>query len=328
MTSSTTPNEGFAGFGKFVPGFDFLQNLVTQTAANAAQNSTAAAQPMPGLGSWIAPTLNVEDLDRRIKELKTVQFWLDQNATALKATITALEVQKMTLSTLKDMNFNMTEVANAFKIRLPGAPETAEPSAPEKGNFFAGLEIPAAIFGSPAAAEPAAQSAAASSHAAQAASASPAPTATGADPMQWWGALTQQFQSIAADAMKDVALHAAQNPISNLPGSSAMAGMTGMAEKAGAAMAAGRQALADNASKTLASTTALMGTPLNNPAWPMPAAAAPGASKGVKKAPVKAVVPAPASKKQAATSRVAAKKAVPSRAVKVPAKAAARKTPR
>ena len=328
MTSSTTPNEGFAGFGKFVPGFDFLQNLVTQTAANAAQNTTAAAQPMPGLGSWIAPTLNVEDLDRRIKELKTVQFWLDQNATALKATITALEVQKMTLSTLKDMNFNMTEVANAFKIRLPGAPETAEPSAPEKGNFFAGLEIPAAIFGSPAAAEPAAQSAAASSHAAQAASASPAPTATGADPMQWWGALTQQFQSIAADAMKDVALHAAQNPISNLPGSSAMAGMTGMAEKAGAAMAAGRQALADNASKTLASTTALMGTSLKNPAWPMPAAAAPGASKGVKKAPVKAVVPAPASKKQAATSRVAAKKAAPPLAAKVPAKAAARKTPR
>ena len=328
MTSSTTPNEGFAGFGKFVPGFDFLQNLVTQTAANAAQNSTAAAPSIPGLGSWIAPTLNVEDLDRRIKELKTVQFWLDQNATALKATITALEVQKMTLSTLKDMNFNMTEVANAFKIRLPGAPETAEPSAPEKGNLFAGLEIPAAIFGSPAPAEPAAKSAAASSHAAQTASASPAPSATGADPMQWWGALTQQFQTIAADAMKDVALHAAKNPIGNLPGSSAVAGMAGMAEKAGAAMAASSQALADNASKTLASTTALMGTSLKNSAWPMPAAAAPGASKGVKKAPVKAAVPAPASKKQVATSRVAAKKAAPPLAAKAPAKAAARKTPR
>ena len=325
MTSSTTPNEGFAGFGKFVPGFDFLQNLVTQTAANAAQNSTASAQPMPGLGSWIAPTLNVEDLDRRIKELKTVQFWLDQNATALKATITALEVQKMTLSTLKDMNFSMAEVANAFKIRLPGAPEAAEPSAPEKGKSFAGWEIPTTIFGSPAAAEPAAKSAAASSSPAQNAPASPAPSATGADPMQWWGALTQQFQTIAADAMKDVTLHAAKNPIGNLPGSSAVAGM---AEKAGAAMAASGQALADNASKTLASTTALMGASLKNSAWPMPAAAAPGASKGVKKAPVKATAPAPASKKQAATSRVAAKKAVLSPAAKVPAKAAARKTPR
>ena len=325
MTSSTTPNEGFAGFGKFVPGFDFLQNLVTQTAANAAQNSTAPAQPMPGLGSWIAPTLNVEDLDRRIKELKTVQFWLDQNATALKATITALEVQKMTLSTLKDMNFSMAEVANAFKIRLPGAPEAAEPSAPEKGKSFAGWEIPTTIFGSPAAAEPAAKSAAASSSPAQNAPASPAPSATGADPMQWWGALTQQFQTIAADAMKDVTLHAAKNPIGNLPGSSAVAGM---AEKAGAAMAASSQALADNASKTLASTTALMGASLKNSAWPMSAAAAPGASKGVKKAPVKATAPAPASKKQAATSRVAAKKAVPSPAAKVPAKAAARKTPR
>ena len=146
MTSSNSPNtsgaEGFAGFGKFVPGFDFLQNLVAQTAANAAQNSSVAAQPMPGLGSWIAPTLNVEELDRRIKELKTVQFWLDQNATALKATITALEVQKMTLSTLKDMNFNMTEVANAFKINVPSASGSGELVAPDKGKSFAGLEIP------------------------------------------------------------------------------------------------------------------------------------------------------------------------------------------
>jgi hypothetical protein len=32
-----------------------------------------------------------------------------------------------------------------------------------------------------------------------------AAAAGGADPMQWWGALTQQFQHIAASAMKDAA---------------------------------------------------------------------------------------------------------------------------
>ncbi len=101
------------GFGKFVPGFDFLQNLASSAVKGASQN----IPQMPNLGNWIAPTLNVEELDKRIDELKAVQFWLDQNAMALKATIQALEVQKMTLATLKGMNFNMGDVANAFKLK-------------------------------------------------------------------------------------------------------------------------------------------------------------------------------------------------------------------
>ena len=92
---SNTPD--MSGFGKFVPGFDFLQNLAKQAAGSATQN----IPQLPNLGNWVAPTLNVEELDKRIDELKAVQFWLDQNAMALKATIQALEVQKMTLATLK-----------------------------------------------------------------------------------------------------------------------------------------------------------------------------------------------------------------------------------
>src|SRR5512140_1772725 len=96
-------------FGKFIPGFDFLQNL--------AKGASQALPQMPNLSSWVAPTLNVEELDKRIGELKAVRFWLDQNSTALGATIQALEVQKMTLATLKGMNFNMGEVANALKLK-------------------------------------------------------------------------------------------------------------------------------------------------------------------------------------------------------------------
>lgn len=300
MTSSTNPNEGFAGFGKFVPGFDFLQNLVTQTAANAAQNSTAAAQPMPGLGSWIAPTLNVEDLDRRIKELKTVQFWLDQNATALKATITALEVQKMTLSTLKDMNFSMTEVANAFKIKVPGAPEAAGASASDKSKSFAGLEIPATIFGHPAVeaqtnaeqAQPTAQSTAQPENAAAPADAS----VSRVDPMQWWGALTQQFQSIAADAMKDVAQKAATAPVGMpadpVPGPVAQG--NSLADQAMAAMAASREALAQSTRKTLQDGAALMGKSLKQSAWPMPRAAV-AVKKAIKKPAAKPAISSTAS---------------------------------
>jgi hypothetical protein len=157
----------FPDFGKLVPGFDFLKNLSGQAAASAAPAMPGMAQ----LGGWVAPTLNVEELDKRIAELKAVQFWLDQNAAALKATIQALEVQKMTLTALRGMNVNMNEMAQAFTARMPGAPSAPEPAAKP-----------------------------------QAAPDSPAKKAEGGaavDPMQWWGALTQQFQSIAQAAIKD-----------------------------------------------------------------------------------------------------------------------------
>jgi hypothetical protein len=157
----------FPDFGKLVPGFDFLKNLSGQAAASAAPAMPGMAQ----LGGWVAPTLNVDELDKRIAELKAVQFWLDQNAAALKATIQALEVQKMTLTALRGMNVNMNEMAQAFTARMPGAPSAPQPAAKP-----------------------------------QAAPDSPANKAEGGaavDPMQWWGALTQQFQSIAQAAIKD-----------------------------------------------------------------------------------------------------------------------------
>src|SRR5574343_1513482 len=112
------------GFGKFVPGFDFLQNL-----AQSAGKAAPAAGSIPGMSNWVAPTLSVEELDKRIQELKAVQFWLEQNGTALKATIQALDVQKMTLTTLQGMNVNMAELAKAFTARAPDATATA--TAPE-----------------------------------------------------------------------------------------------------------------------------------------------------------------------------------------------------
>jgi len=164
------------GFGHFVPGFDFLKNL-----AQSSKQVQPGAAAMPGMGSWVAPTLSIEELDKRIQELKAVQFWLDQNATALKATIQAMEVQKMTLSTLQGMNVNMADLAKAFTASVP----TMQP-APDAADA---PETPAAA----SAPEP-----------------SPEPTAKApaVDPMQWWGALTQQFQNIAGSALKDVAAQA------------------------------------------------------------------------------------------------------------------------
>ncbi|MFM7026126.1 MAG: PhaM family polyhydroxyalkanoate granule multifunctional regulatory protein [Limnohabitans sp.] len=177
------------GFGKFVPGFDFLQSL----AKSASQPSTAGSA-IPGMSSWVAPTLSVEELDKRIQELKAVQFWLEQNGTALKATIQALEVQKMTLTTLQGMNVNMSELAKAFTARAPeptasAAPEPKPQAAPEP---------------------PAAPQAAARPRRSTKAQANKPDTGATVDPMQWWGSLTQQFQNIASAAMQDVAAQTMQ----------------------------------------------------------------------------------------------------------------------
>ena len=107
-----------AAFSKLVPGFDFLQGLV--------KNAGAA---LPSIGQWVAPTLNPEELEKRIEELRTVQFWLEQNSRMLGATIQALEVQRMTLSTLKTMNVQMGDLRDSLTARLPGAAEVAPEAA-------------------------------------------------------------------------------------------------------------------------------------------------------------------------------------------------------
>ncbi|HEY0817510.1 MAG TPA: PhaM family polyhydroxyalkanoate granule multifunctional regulatory protein [Rhizobacter sp.] len=162
-----------ANFTKLVPGFDFLQGLVKN-----------AGSALPNIGQWVAPTLNPEELEKRIEELRTVQFWLEQNARMLGATIQALEVQRMTLSTLKTMNVQMNDLRDSLTIKPHAAPaaEAAAPKAAAKTKSTRGKPAPA-----------------------QAA----APQAV--DPMQWWGALTKQFTELAATAMKDSATDAAKN---------------------------------------------------------------------------------------------------------------------
>jgi hypothetical protein len=200
------------------------------------QGVQQAVPQLPNLGSWVAPTFNVEDLEKRIQELKAVHFWLDQNTRALSATIQALEVQKMTLATLQGMNLSMGDVANALKVKAtdtmagmaglaglaglggfggvsakPDAAPAQPPVAPEPVRSPA-APAPSPYFFSPAPAPaPVPVPAPAPEVAPEpvAASAANAPAPGRVDPMQWWGSLTQQFQTIAANALKDNAAQTA-----------------------------------------------------------------------------------------------------------------------
>ena len=185
---------GATDLAGMVPGFEFLQSLMK--GAGSALPGMPGIGTIPGMSQWIAPTLDPVEIDKRIQELKTVQFWLEQNARLLATTIQALEVQRMTLSTLQTMNLPMADLRDALKIKLPAgfgkssrAARDAEPEpeadpevrdeapsvAPRrKTGEGVGKAAPAAI-----------------------------------DPMQWWNALTQQFTELATRAVKDGAAGAA-----------------------------------------------------------------------------------------------------------------------
>ncbi len=200
-------------FGKYIPGFDFLQSL--------AKGASQSVPQMPNLGNWVAPTLNEEELEKRISELKAVHFWLDQNSKALGATVQALEVQKMTLATLKGMNFNMGDLANAFKLKATETVATSVHKVAEKATATAKTVAVAAE-----------QTEEVAKKVGQAAKPAAAAVAAGlGDPMQLWSALTQQFQQIAASAMKEASKATAVDLTKNLAKGVAR-GMATQAEKA------------------------------------------------------------------------------------------------
>lgn len=221
-----------SGFGKFVPGFDFLQSL-----AKGASNSIPQ---MPNLTNWVSPSLNLEELDKRVEELKAVHFWLDQNSKALGATIQALEVQRMTLATLKGMNFNMGDVANALKLKAADSVVSSVQKVTEKAASTAktitgvASDMANSVTGSAKSSK----------------SKPPSGIAGLVDPLQLWGSLTQQFQQIAAGAMKEASRNTAIDATKNM-----VDGLTKEAVKATKKVATKSSKTGTAAKKTVRKTT-------------------------------------------------------------------------
>ncbi|HPO20289.1 MAG TPA: hypothetical protein PLO07_13955 [Rubrivivax sp.] len=182
-----------SAFTKLMPGFDFLNTFMQ-----------GASQATPAMGQWVAPTLNPDDLEKRISELKTLHFWLEQNARMIGMTLQALEVQRMTLSTLKAMNLPLGDLRSALSMPEVQASAAGAPAAAAAANAAGSQPEPLAASFTRAFADAAAQATAA-------ASAPPGAAAPGADAaakpavdaMQWWDALTQQFSELAAKAVQD-----------------------------------------------------------------------------------------------------------------------------
>lgn len=82
-----------------------------------------------GVPGMVVPIISVEEIDKKITDLKAVEGWLSLNLNMLRTTIQALEVQSATLSALKSMGaMNMSTASSSASAASAGS-STAESAA-------------------------------------------------------------------------------------------------------------------------------------------------------------------------------------------------------
>jgi hypothetical protein len=149
--------------------------------------------PLPGAG------MSVEDLDKKIADLKAVEAWLTLNQNMLHGTIQALEIQRGTLATLKAMGDSMAQAMGQSKV--------GESSVAPFAQFFAQMAQtatpPAQTPPTPTPPPPPAPDAAQA-----------APDAAGAAmpaAVAWWNLLQDQFRHAVASTIPAEGAAAADN---------------------------------------------------------------------------------------------------------------------
>ncbi|MFM0557001.1 transcriptional regulator [Paraburkholderia sediminicola] len=190
-SNSTPPFPGFPGF----PPAEMLERMWGMMRLSPFGSAFSGAQPAGGglgpslsmMSDMMAPLTNVEELDKRITDMRAVEQWLKLNLSMLQSAIQALEVQRATLATLRAFG------AFAQSSMAQPAAESAAPSpAPATG-----WPHPAA----PAPAPAQAASASASSAEEPAGGEEEAPATQPFDASAWWNLLQSQFNQIAQFAM-------------------------------------------------------------------------------------------------------------------------------
>jgi len=93
----------FGTIPEFNQSLDMFKTMWGQGAAGQAGQFPFTADASKAAGGFASafPGLDVEELEKRIKDLKSVENWLNLNLNILKSTIQGLEVQHATMMALK-----------------------------------------------------------------------------------------------------------------------------------------------------------------------------------------------------------------------------------
>jgi len=188
-----------------IPGvtdtLDFVKNLWGSMSIPGAG--------MSGMSGIASPAMSVEDLDKRIADMKAVESWLNLNLTMLRGTIQGMEVQRSTLATLKSMGASMAEamrqsgVSAESMANMPFAPFFGQPAQGASSAASSTSAKPGAAAGGGSTQPGAATgSGAGTSAGTGSASGADAGAAMGMPAaMAWWNLLQDQFTQAVATAM-------------------------------------------------------------------------------------------------------------------------------
>ena len=138
MTQSSASGDAFND------SLNFVKKLWGQMSVPGMSMPSMPGMSVPGMPTMPLPSMSLEDLDKRIHELKTVETWLNVNMTMLRNTIQALEVQRATIATLHSLSSTMAKTmkdmsspetnpfASAASAYSTLAPDTAEEDSQER----------------------------------------------------------------------------------------------------------------------------------------------------------------------------------------------------
>jgi hypothetical protein len=202
MSGSSNPFDmskmAMGGFGQMLDNVEFVKR----------------AWSTLNIPSTLVPTVDIEELDKRIADLKAVEQWLNLNLSMLRGTIQGLEIQRGTLAAVKAFGASM----GGMGAGLAGAPDTPPPAWPRTAASPPAAAPAAAPAPARAAAEPPAppQRPAAGAARTEAGPEAPPsapppqmPVMAGINPGAWWNLLQQNFNQVAEAALSGVGLQGA-----------------------------------------------------------------------------------------------------------------------
>ncbi|MBZ5793299.1 alginate biosynthesis protein AlgP [Burkholderia contaminans] len=181
MTTDASGANPFAGFAGFKPAdmMDRMWDMMRMSPFGAMTPFPGGTQGLPpslsSMSDMMAPLTSVEELDKRITDLRAVEQWLKLNLGMLQSAIQALEVQRATLATLRAFGAFAQSSMSAAEEAAVAAAHAAKHASASPGD------APPAADAADAAAGDAAQQA--------------------FDPAGWWNLLQSQFNQLASLAM-------------------------------------------------------------------------------------------------------------------------------
>ncbi|MDR5749383.1 MULTISPECIES: PhaM family polyhydroxyalkanoate granule multifunctional regulatory protein [unclassified Caballeronia] len=197
MTDSSGGTPPFGAFSG-IPGFSQTDMMGKMWELMRLNPFTAAAMPggAQGVGpslsmmsDMLAPLSNIEELDKRVTDMRAIEQWLKLNLNMLQSAIQALEVQRATLATLRA--FGAYAQSSVEKSQAPAPAERPKASGWPMTGATAKTEAP-----KPAPAPEASKDEKPESEGA---------SETAFDPSGWWNLLQTQFNQLAGIAMAQAA---------------------------------------------------------------------------------------------------------------------------